>query len=51
MGISKIPTSKVYRIYTDEPYRKSVNKENPDTEFVEDYLNLMDLNIEYLWLI
>ena len=45
IGIPKIPTSKVYKIYTDEPYRKSVYKVNPDKEFVEDYLNLMDLNI------
>ena len=46
MGIPKIPTSKVHKIYTDEAYRKSVHKENPDKEFVEDYLDLMDLNIE-----
>lgn len=46
IGIPKIPTSKVHKIYTDEPYRKSVHKENPNKEFVEDYLKLMELDIE-----
>ena len=41
IGISKIPTSKVHRIYTDEAYRKSVYKTNPAPDFVEDYLNLI----------
>ena len=41
IGISKIPTSKVHRIYTDEAYRKSVYKTNPTPDFVEDYLNLI----------
>ena len=45
-GISKIPTSKVYRIYTDEEYRKSVYKENPDQEFIDMYLNLITSNCE-----
>lgn len=43
IGISKIPTSKVYRIYTDENYRNSVYKENPDTKFVNMYLNLITI--------
>lgn len=41
IGISKIPTSKVHRIYTDEAYRKSIHKTNPAPDFVEDYLNLV----------
>lgn len=41
IGISKIPTSKVYRIYTDEDYRNSVYKENPEPEFLNMYLNLI----------
>ena len=41
IGISKIPTSKVHKIYTDEAYRKSVYKTNPAPDFVEDYLNLI----------
>lgn len=41
LGISKVPTSKVYRIYTDEEYRKSVYKENPELEFIYMYLNLI----------
>ena len=41
IGISKIPTSKVHKIYTDEAYRKSVYKTNPAPDFVEDYLNLV----------
>lgn len=41
IGISKIPTSKVYRIYTDEDYRNSVYKENPEQEFIDMYLNLI----------
>lgn len=41
IGISKIQTSKVYRIYTDEDYRKSMYKENPDSEFVAMYLKLI----------
>lgn len=44
IGISKIPTSKVYRIYTDEEYRKSTYKENPEPEFVNMYLNLITTN-------
>ena len=44
IGISKIPTSKVYRIYTDENYRNSVYKENPELEFVNMYLNLITTN-------
>lgn len=39
--ISKIPTSKVHRIYTDEPYRKSTYKTNPSQDFVENYLSLV----------
>lgn len=44
IGISKIPTSKVYRIYTDEEYRKSTYKENPEPKFVNMYLNLITTN-------
>mgnify|MGYP004653548299 FL=1 len=44
IGISKIPTSKVYRIYTDEDYRNSVYKENPEPEFINMYLNLITIN-------
>ncbi len=44
IGISKIPTSKVYRIYTDEDYRNSVYKKNPELEFVNMYLNLITTN-------
>ena len=44
IGISKIPTSKVYKIYTDENYRNSVYKENPELEFVNMYLNLITTN-------
>lgn len=40
-GIPKVQTSKVYRIYTDEDYRKSMYKENPDEEFVELYFKLI----------
>jgi predicted nucleotidyltransferase len=50
LGLSKIQTSKVYRIYTDEPYRKSMYKENPDNTFIEMYMDLItdnsnDINI------
>lgn len=41
IGISKIPTSKVHKIYTDEGYRKSVYKENPDQKFIDMYTNLI----------
>lgn len=41
IGISKIPTSKVHKIYTDEAYRKSTYKTNPAPDFVQDYLNLV----------
>ena len=44
IGISKIPTSKVYRIYTDEDYRNSVYKENPNLKFVNMYLSLITTN-------
>ena len=44
IGISKIPTSKSYRIYTDEDYRDSVYKENPELEFINMYLNLITNN-------
>lgn len=42
LGISKIQTPKVYKIYTDEDYRKSMYKENPDNQFVEMYINLVN---------
>ena len=39
-GISKVQTSKVYRIYTDENYRKSLNKiDIPEEEFVTMYID------------
>lgn len=41
IGISKIQTSKVYRIYTDKEYRESMYKENPEPQFVEMYLDLI----------
>ena len=41
IGISKISTSKVHKIYTYEPYRKSTYKTNPPEDFVENYLNLI----------
>lgn len=44
IGISKIPTSKVYRIYTDDDYRNSVYKENPEPEFINMFLNLITTN-------
>ena len=44
LGISNIPTSKVYRLYTDDEYRKSTYKENPEQEFVNMYLNLITTN-------
>ena len=46
LGISKIQTSKVYRIYTDDEYRKSMSKENPEQEFVNMYLNLITTNCD-----
>ena len=41
IGIPKISTSKVHKIYTYEPYRKSTYKTNPPEDFVENYLNLI----------
>ena len=35
---------KVYRIYTDEDYRNSVYKENPEPEFINMYLTLITTN-------
>ena len=43
-GISKIQTSKVYRIYTDKEYRESMYKENPEEEFVSMYIDLITTN-------
>jgi len=43
-GISKFPTSKVYKIYTDDEYRKSTYKENPEQEFVDMYIELITNN-------
>ena len=45
-GISKIQTSKVYRIYTDKDYRESMNKEIPEEEFVNMYLALITDKIQ-----
>ena len=44
LGISKIQTSKAYRIYTDEPYRKSMYKDNPDDIFIDMYMDLINDN-------
>lgn len=41
LGLPRIPASKVYRIYTDSRYRKSMYKENPDEEFIRMYLTLI----------
>ena len=39
-GMPTIPTSKVYRVYTDEEYRKSFYKDDiPEEEFVKLFLN------------
>ena len=46
IGIPKIATSKVYRIYTDSDYRNSMYKENPEPEFVNMYLNLITIKCE-----
>lgn len=43
IGISQVPTDKVPRIYTDEPYRQAVCKTNPSQDFVEEYLRLVTL--------
>lgn len=42
-GISKIPTSKVYRIYTDSDYRDSFAKGIPDDYFVDLYLDIITM--------
>lgn len=39
-GFPALPTSKVYRVYLDEEYRKSFYKENiPEKEFVSTYIS------------
>ena len=39
-GLPELQTSKVFRVYTDEAYRKSFYKENiPEPEFVRMYLD------------
>ena len=40
-GLPKIATSKVYRIYTDEAYRESICKINPESEFVNMFIELI----------
>ena len=40
-GLPKIATSKVYRIYTDDAYRESVCKINPEPEFVNMFIELI----------
>ena len=40
-GLPKIATSKVYRIYTDETYRESICKINPEPEFVNMFIELI----------
>ena len=40
-GLPKIATSKVYRIYTDDAYRESICKINPETEFVNMFIELI----------
>lgn len=39
-GCPSLPTSKVPKIYLDEDYRKSINKDDiPEDEFVSMYIN------------
>ena len=47
-GLPKISTSKVFRVYTDEEYRKSFYREKlPDEEFVSLYLiAITDINAD-----
>lgn len=47
-GLAMIPTPKVYRIYTDEEYRKSYDGIIiPEPEFIELYLNAMtDISLD-----
>ena len=41
LGIPKVTTSKVYKIYTDEGYRNSTCKINPEQEFIKMYTDLI----------
>ncbi len=42
-GLPAVQTSKVYRVYLDEEYRKSFYKDNiPEKEFVEMYINAIN---------
>lgn len=44
-GMPEVPTSKVFRVYTDEEYRKSFYKDNiPEKEFVDMYLDAISDN-------
>lgn len=46
LGLPKIQTSKVLRVYTDEDYRKSMYKENPDEKFVKMYIDLVTTTVK-----
>ena len=38
-GLPEVQTSKVFRVYTDENYRKSFYKDNiPENDFIQMYL-------------
>lgn len=47
-GLPKVQTSKVFRVYTDEEYRKSFYKTNiPEAEFVNAYLEaITDMSLD-----
>ena len=44
-GLPEVPTSKVFRVYTDEDYRKSFYKDDiPEEEFIIMYLDVISDN-------
>jgi len=47
-GIPELQTSKVFRVYTDEKYRKSFYKDNiPEKEFIDMYFDaICDNNLD-----
>ena len=47
-GLPEVQTSKVFRVYTDEKYRKSFYKDNiPEQEFIDMYLDaICDKNLD-----